>query len=77
MWLVVRNSLQRALAATELRPGADLRAALAATRETLIAAGWEPEPGSLKWGFFFCRKAQARLGVTLETRDPGARGNTL
>ena len=71
MWLVVRDNLQRALAATELRPRADLRAALAATRETLAAAGWEPDPGSLKWGFFFCRKAQARLGVTLESHDPG------
>lgn len=74
MWLVVRDSQQRALAATELRPRADLYAALASTRETLTAAGWELDPGSLKWGLFFCRKAQDRLGVTIETRDPGGSG---
>jgi hypothetical protein len=73
LWLVVRDSLQRVLAATELRPGTDLHAALASTRETLTTAGWEADAGSLKWGFFFCRKAGARLGVTLETCDPGGR----
>jgi hypothetical protein len=72
LWLVVRDSLQRVVAATELRPGTDLRAALASIRQTLSAAGWAPDPGPLKWGFFFCRKAQQRLGVTLEIHDPGS-----
>jgi hypothetical protein len=73
VWLIVRDSLQRVLAATELRPGADLKAALASTRQTLTAAGWDSDAGSLKWGFFFCRKDGARLGVTLETCDPSGR----
>ncbi len=72
VWLVVRDHLQRVLATTELHPGADLRAALKSTKENLSGAGWKPDAESLKWGFFFCRKAQARLGITLETRDPGS-----
>ncbi len=69
-WLVIRDDLGTLLAATELPPGADLRAVLGAAREAQRADGWAPDPEPLTWSFFFCRRGPRRRGVAIEVVNP-------
>lgn len=71
-WLVVRDGLNTALAATELAPGADLRAVLEAARSERIAAGWKAEPIGQCVSFVFATRDGERVMVSIEHRPPGS-----
>jgi hypothetical protein len=58
------------VAASELPPGTDLRAALGAAREAQRADGWAADPEPLKWSFFFCQRGTQRRGVAIEVVNP-------
>lgn len=68
-WLVVRNELSQVVESHEIEPRADLRAILIAARAQRLAEGWvADEIGDL--AFFFCRRANRRLFVSIEMRRP-------
>jgi len=69
-WAVVRNQLSQPVRYRMLAPRTDLRAALAAEREQMIAEGWEAD--ELRWyAFCFCQKGNDRWCVAIECYEPG------
>jgi hypothetical protein len=70
-WLVVRDLVRRPLEYRELWPGADLRAAMAAKRTELEAAGWQAESIPKNCAFFFAGRENERVCVSMECYEPG------
>ncbi len=73
-WVVVRDRFSQVVAMTELKPHADLRAALTAARAARIAQQWECEAIGDSAGFFFCTRDGVRQLVSIEARAPPAVG---
>jgi hypothetical protein len=72
-WLVVRDRASRPLEYRELSAGSDLRAAMAAQRAELAAAGWLVDAIPKNCGFFFADRENDRVCVAIECFEPSSR----
>ncbi len=71
-WLVVRNRLSRVLEFLELRPKADLHAAMEAERARRAADGWTVGDIPHFCSFCFCDRGNERICITVECFEPDA-----
>ncbi len=69
-WLVVRDICSRPLRHVQLRPNADLRAALEVERRSMIADGWVCDEVK-RWAFCFASKDNERVCIGIEHVEPG------
>jgi hypothetical protein len=74
-WLVVRDRASRPLEYRALSAGSDLRAAMAAQRAELVAAGWRVDAIPKNCGFFFADRDNDRVCVAMECFEPASRSS--
>jgi hypothetical protein len=69
-WLVIRDLMSRPVRYAELASGADLRAAMVAERERMMADGWVVDEVR-RYSFVFATRGNDRWCVTVECFEPG------
>ena len=69
-WLVACGACSRPLRRTVLQPKTDLRSALEAERQRMIADGWTADEVK-RWAFCFASKGNDRLCISIEHVEPG------
>jgi len=69
-WLVIRDVTSRPVRYTELPPGADLKATLAAERRRLMGEGWKADELK-RYSFVFCQRDNERVCISIEHFEPG------
>jgi hypothetical protein len=69
-WMVTRSRHRALITATAFEPHANVRAALEASRQAYIDAGWQVDEIRRSCAFFYASKGYERLEVGIETRDP-------
>jgi hypothetical protein len=69
-WLVVRNRMGFVLESSQVNPYTDLRATLTTARNARISSGWEADRICRVCSFFFASRADDRIVVGIERREP-------
>ena len=74
-WLVVRDRFSVVVGYQELKPNADLRAAMSTERARRLTDGWSVGEIPRNCSFFFCERGEDRVCVAIECFEPGSRAH--